>query len=346
MKKIVVRRPGGFSRLRLEDVPALEPGPGEVVVRTRGIGVNYADCIARMGLYKSARELVGWPLTPGFELAGIVEACGDGVRDLARGDRVFGVSRFGAYAEQVKVSARQILRLPANLGFEQAGGFPVAFLTAWYGLFELGNLRAGQRVLVHSAAGGVGSAICQLARGAGAHVLGVVGSPHKRAHALAQGAERVVDKSSERWWDAAREFAPNGFDLALDATGPATLQKSFDQLAPMGRLVVYGFSSMMSHGGLPNPFKLFLQYLRTPRFDPLQMVDRNVAVFAFNLSYLFQELDRFREVMSELVDKLGTGEIQPLEVATYPLAEAAAAHRALQSGKTQGKLVLVPDPAG
>jgi len=341
MNKIVIRRPGGFQSLVLESHPDPVPLPGQVVVATRAIGVNYADCIARMGLYKSANEFAGWPLTPGFEFAGEVAAVGEGVRGFSVGDRVLGVSRFGAYAERVVVEQSQVLPLPASLAFEQAGAFQVAYLTAWYGLFVLGAARAGSSVLVYSAAGGVGSAVCQLAKSAGARVLGVVGSEHKLEHALAQGAERVVVYEPRRFAEQAREFSARGFDVVLDANGATTLRTSFDLLAPMGRLVVYGFSSMISHGGRPNFLQLTWRYLTTPRFNPLEMVDRNVAVFAFNLSYLFDELELYRETMTELLRRVESGAIRPLDVATYPLAEAGSAHRALQSGQTRGKLVLV-----
>jgi NADPH:quinone reductase-like Zn-dependent oxidoreductase len=343
MNKIVIRRPGGFERMKLEAFPDPEPGTGEVLVRTRGIGVNYADCIARMGLYKSANQFVGWPLTPGFEFSGEVLAVGASVTDFAPGNRVLGVSRFGAYSDRIVVHSSQLVPLPAGLSFEQAGGFQVAFLTAWYGLVVLGAAREGSTVLVHSAAGGVGSALCQLGRSIGARVLGVVGSSDKVSYALAQGAAHVIDKSATPDFSAlAREFSPRGFDLVLDANGASTLRKSFELLAPMGRLVAYGFASMISRRGMPNPFRLLVQYLRTPRFNPLEMVDRNVAVFAFNLSYLFDESAMYRSTMTELLKLLSAGKIEALPVVTHPLAEAGAAHRALQSGRTTGKLVLVP----
>src|SRR5688572_8266520 len=149
MNKIVIRRPGGFESLRLEPHPEPEPAAGEVVVATRAVGVNYADCIARMGLYKSANEFVGWPLTPGFEFSGTVAATGAGVTDLPLGTRVFGVTRFGAYSERVVVPRSHLFVIPEALSFEQAGTLPVAFLTAWYALFELGAAREGSTVLVH-----------------------------------------------------------------------------------------------------------------------------------------------------------------------------------------------------
>jgi NADPH:quinone reductase-like Zn-dependent oxidoreductase len=343
MKKIVIHRPGGYDKLRLEVVPDPIPGAQEIRVRTAGIGVNYADCIVRMGLYKSAREFVGWPITPGFEFSGIVEAVGNEVTEFVPGDSVFGVVLFGAYAEKVIVRAEFVRRVPSQLTLLQAATFPVAFLTAWYALFELGHLREGSKVLVHSAAGGVGSALCQLATSAGGRVFGVVGSNHKVQAALDQGSQLVVDKSQEDLWQKAREFAPRGFDLVLDANGASTLRKSFDHLAPMGRLVVYGFHSMMAPTGLPNPFKMLLHYFRIPRFNPFHMVDRNVGVMAFNLSYLFEEVRLFQVAMDDVLVRLKRGAIKPLPITTHALSRTHEAHRALQSGKTSGKLALLPD---
>ena len=343
MNKIVVHRPGGFQRLQLETHPSPAPNDDEVRVATHAIGVNYADCIVRLGLYKSAREFVGWPITPGFEFAGVVNAVGARVSNFSVGDRVFGVSLFGAYASELVTKAAFVRRIPAGLDMTAAGTFPVAFLTAWYALSVLAGVSEGQHVLVHSAAGGVGSALCQLAQARGARVLGVVGSPHKVAHASAQGATLVVDKSREDLWRRAHEFAPKGFDAVFDANGADTLRKSYLHLRPMGRLVIYGFHTMLSHGSIPNPFKLVWQYLRTPRFNPLEMVDRNAAVLAFNLSYLFEQVPLFEVAMSELVRLLESGALRPLPVNTYPLARAADAHRQIQSGRSVGKLALIPE---
>lgn len=342
MNKIVVRRPGGFKRLELSTEAEPAPGPGEARVSTRSIGVNYADCIVRMGLYKSAREFVGWPITPGFEFSGVVSAVGDGVHDLNVGDRVFGLTRFGGYASDIVVPRRQVLSLPPELDFAQGATFGVVFLTAWYALFQLCDLHAGDKVLVHSAAGGVGSALCQLARAAGCQVMGVVSGEHKREAALAQGAELVVDKTREDMWAAARSFAPGGFQVVLDANGPETLQRSYEHLASRGRLVIYGFHTLLPRGGLPNPLGLLYNYLRTPSFKPLDMVDKNVGVLAFNLSYLFDELDLLRSGMQDLLSKLASGQLRPLAVREFPLANAGDAHRSLQSGRTVGKLALIP----
>lgn len=342
MKKVVIHRPGGFQRLRLEEHPDPLPGSGEVRVSTRSIGVNFADCVVRMGLYKSAREFVGWPVTPGFEFSGVVSAVGEGVESFRVGEPVFGVTRFGAYSTELVVPKEFLVPLPQELEMRAAGAFLVVFLTAWYALYELCALRPGARVLVHSAAGGVGSALCQLARASGAEVLGVVGRTDKVEFARRFGASTVVDKSTQDLWAEARRFAPRGFQAVFDPNGPQTLRQSYQHLAPMGRLVIYGFHTMLNHAGTANPFRLLAGYLRTPRFNPFQMVDENVSIAAFNLSYLFDHAALFQSAVRDLANRLSAGTIQPLDVVEFPLAEVARAHELLQSGKTVGKLALIP----
>lgn len=341
MRRVTIRKPGGLERLELETVPEPMPGPGEVRVATRAVGVNFADCVVRMGLYPSAREYVGWPITPGFEYSGVVAAIGDGVTRFAVGDRVFGVTRFGAYASEVVAAEDFVQPLPEQLDFQQAAGFSTVFLTAWYAVRELVRLRPGMRVLVHSAAGGVGCALIQLAKAAGARVVGVVGAEHKREVALAQGADAVVVKSREPLWPTVERHCPDGFHCVLDANGAETLRQSYRHLCPTGRLVVYGFHTMLSRGkDRPNFLKLARDWLRTPRFDPLEMTNSNKGVLAFNLSYLFDEMPLYREAMTDLLRLLANGDVRPLPVKPVPFEDVAEAHRLLHGGETVGKLVL------
>ncbi len=206
MRKIVVHRPGGHDRLEIEEHPTPQPGPGEVLIEVEAIGVNYADCMVRMGLYKSAKDHVGWPVCPGFEVTGRVAEAGDDVDRPAVGDRVFAVTRFGAYTSHLAVPRHQVFDLPPQLEPEQAAGFPSVFLTANSALFHLATPRAGRPpgggrarrlMLVHSAAGGVGGALVQLGKVAGCRVIGVVGGRHKVDVARRLGADEVIDKSSE-----------------------------------------------------------------------------------------------------------------------------------------------------
>jgi NADPH:quinone reductase-like Zn-dependent oxidoreductase len=343
MQKVVVHRPGSFDRLIVENCPDPVPGPGEACVSTRAIGVNFADCIVRMGLYESATKYVGWPITPGFEFSGVVSQLGEGVSQVKLGDAVFGVTRFGGYASAVCVPERQLFLLPKSLTFAQAATFPVVFLTAWYALTEQAQLRPGMHVLVHSAAGGVGSAAVQLAKNAGCHVVGVVGSPHKLEHVRGLGISDVIDKSGEDLWKAAERYAPEGYHVVLEANGIETLRESYRHLCPTGRLVIYGFQTLLSRGsGRRNWPKLAWNVLRLPRFNPLAMTNENRGVLAFNLSYLFSETELMVRALSGLVLGFSTGQLRAPPVTEFAFERVADAHRALQSGTTVGKLALVP----
>lgn len=343
MRKVVVHKAGGFDRLVIEEQESIAPGSGEVKIAVEAIGINFADCIVRMGLYASAKTYVGWPITPGFEVAGKVVELGPGVDDFSLGDDVLAVTRFGGYASEVAVPRAQVLPRPAALSAEQAAAFPAVHLTAWYALRELANVRAGATILVHSAAGGVGGALVQIGRIIGCEVVGVVGRSHKVALAAELGCKHVIDKSSQALWSEAERLAPSGFDVALDANGFETLRQSYRHLASGGRLVVYGFHTMFSPGrGRPNRFKLASGFLRTPLFSPLSMTNDNKSVLAFNLSYLFDKTPLFHEAMAELFTWVESGELRAPPITTYALDDVAAAHRALESGQTTGKLVLVP----
>jgi NADPH:quinone reductase-like Zn-dependent oxidoreductase len=343
MRKVVIHSAGTYDHLKLEEQPDPQAGPGEVLIDVGAIGINFADCIVRMGLYASAKEYVGWPITPGFEISGTVAALGDGVEGLTAGTPVLALTRFGGYAERLVVPSAQVFPLPAGFAPEQAAGFPAVFLTAWFALYELCNPRPGGVVLVHSAAGGVGGALVQLAKARGLRAVGVVGGAHKVETARAHGADAVIDKSTEDLWAEARRHAPEGYDIVLDANGVETLKESYRALRPAGKLVIYGFHTMFSKGrGKPSWWKLAVGWLRTPRFNPLQMTQQNKSVLAFNLSYLFDRMDILQEAMEELYRLAQEGKVTPPPVTTYPLADVARAHADIESGATVGKLVLIP----
>ena len=304
MKKIVIARPGGYRRLQIQECPKPTPNPGEVLVEVSAAGVNFADIFIRLGLYKSAKEFVGWPITPGFEFSGRILECGENVSDLKPGDPVFGVTLFGAYATHLCVSRQLVFPVPGQSKFtpDQWAAFPVAFLTAYHGLFQNFVLRPGMAILVHSAAGGVGGALLQLGKIAGCSMTGVVGSSHKIDSAINFGAVNVIDKSRQDLWARAREIAPDGFDVVFDANGPSTMKQSYRHLAPAGKLVVYGFHSMLStHAGMANYLKLLWQYFRVPRWSPLNMTRDNKSLIAFNLSFLFHRMDLLKESMQDLL---------------------------------------------
>lgn len=327
MRRIVVEKPGGLDALRLVEEADPTPAAGQVLVRTTACGVNYADVVVRLGLYQAAKGL--YPLTPGFEFCGLYE-----------GRRIFGITRFGGYASSLCVAPAQLWPAPEGWTDEQCAGFPAVFLTAYHGLFRAAKVEPGETILVHSAAGGVGLALVQLAKLAGCRVIGVVGSEDKKKTALEFGADKAVIRSGSLWSDL-DELEPEGFDAIFDANGISTPRPGFERLRPGGRLVIYGFAEMLRRGEERQPlWRLAISWLRLPRFSPFEMTASNRAVMGFNVVFLFHELPRARAAMERMLGWVAEGRLKPLPARVFALERAAEAHRALESGATVGKLVL------
>jgi len=344
MQKIVIEKPGGFDQLKIQSFPDPVANKDEVVVKIKAIGVNYADCVIRMGYYKSAQVFAGWPITPGFDFSGEVIQCGPDVKNVQKGMRVLGISRFDAYATHIKVPSNQVFSIPNRISFEKAGGFPTIFLTAYYALYMSTIIYPDSVILIHSAAGGVGSALLQLSKRNHWKTIGVVGQSNKIEIAIDMGADRVIDKSRENLWQMVDEYAPNGLDVVLDGNGALTIKKGSQRLRHNGKMIVYGFHGMFQKGwGRANIFRLAYQYFRTPRFNPLDMNDKNRSLITFNLSFLFHRKDMLQVAMGDLQKWFVSGEIKMPPVTTYPFFDVSNAHRDLQSGKTSGKLVLVTE---
>jgi len=341
MKKVVIHKPGGYRQLAIEQHPDPVPGPDEVLIAVSAIGVNYADCVTRMGLYASAKHYVGYPITPGFEVSGLVLKCGTQVTDLQEGAAVIAVTRFNGYASRLCVDRSQVFTKPQDLSFAMAAALPTVSLTAWYALQQAAHVQAGETLLVHSAAGGVGSMLVQMGKILGNRVVAVVGATHKVAAVRELGADAVIDKSVESLRDAAQRHAPEGYDVVLDANGITTLKDSYRQLAPRGRLVVYGFHGMLAtRNGLPGKLRLAWDYLRTPRFSPFDLTTKNRSVLGFNLSYLFEHNAMLAAGMQQILQWQADGRLVVPTVTTFPLESVAEAHQKLESGQTIGKLVL------
>jgi NADPH:quinone reductase-like Zn-dependent oxidoreductase len=342
MQKIVIHRPGGFSRLKIESFPDPTASDDEVVVQVKAIGVNYADCVIRMGFYASAKEYVGWPITPGFDFSGIVDQVGKNVKDFQPGDRVFGITRFNGYATHVVVPAIQLFNLPESRSFEEGGAFATIYLTAYYALHMSIKLYPDSTLLIHSAAGGVGCALLQLSHLAGWRTIGVVGQSDKVKIAEEMGADFVIDKSKQDLWREVEKIAPDGLDAVLDGNGYITLGEGLKHLRANGKLIAYGFHSMFPRKhGFPNLLKVAVDYFRTPRFNPLGMHDKNYSLVTFNLSFLFHRTDLLKIAVDDLYQWFKEGKISLPPITTYPFTDSAQAHRDLQSGKTVGKLVLL-----
>lgn len=342
LRKIQIDKPGGYDTLQLVDAPLPAVQHDEVLIEVKACGVNYADGIIRMGLYASAKQLHGYPITPGFELSGDIIAVGADVADFNIGDAVIALTLFGGYCSHIVLKADRVFHKPQNLDYSQAAALPTVFLTAWFMVREQVMPKAGDTWLVHSAAGGVGSALCQLGRLAGCRVIGVVGSTHKCKEALAMGASEVIDKSHQKLWLEAERLAPQGFQAVFDANGVSTLAQSYAHLAPMGKLCIFGFASMLPHDGKLNWLKMAWDWLRTPRFSPLDMTQSNKSVLAANLSFLSAHAGLLRSGMQELLTLFAEEKLSPPAITEFALADAAKAQAQIESGKTVGKLVLIP----
>ncbi len=342
MKKIVIHSAGSYEKLKLEEHPDLIASGSDVVVEVKAAGVNYADCCVRWGVYESAKKFIGWPITPGFEFSGIIKKVGDSVTRFKVGDRVFGITFFNAYASEVKVHEKYLYSLPTSFSFSQAAGFPAVFMTAYHALFQLVHLPPQAHILVHSAGGGVGSAILQLAKAKGLKAVGVVGSSHKVDYVKSLGAIQVIDKSREDLWQQAKSYVPQGYDAVLDANGPSTMQESYDILRPTGKLIVYGSHSILPQtgSGRMNYLKAGLGLLKMPRFNPMKLITENKSVVGFNLSFLFDRDDLVGEGMQSLLSLIESKEIMAPKVTEFKFEDVAEAHRLIESGKSTGKIVL------
>jgi NADPH:quinone reductase-like Zn-dependent oxidoreductase len=282
------------------------------------------------------------PYSPGFEVAGVVERVGSAVRDWSPGDRAVAAIRFGGYARDVTVPARNLFRYPDRLSPAEAAAMPVVFLTAWTALFEAARVRAGESVLVLVAAGGVGTAAVQLARWRDLRVIGTAGSERKRRFVTETlGAEACFD-SAGPWEDEVRGLlGDRGLDCALDAMGGAATAACRRLLSPLGRLVFYGMSSGMP-GRKRNWVAAIGSYLRTPRFHPLSLVEPCIGVFGIHLLHLHGREQVLKDAMAEVFRGVESGALRPILDRTFPLTRdgAVAAHHYLHDRKNIGKVVL------
>ncbi len=338
MRQVWIPRRGGPEVLEVREAPDPEPGEGQVRVRVTASGVNFADCMARIGLYPDAPKL---PTVVGYEVAGTVDRVGSGVSGLRAGDRVAAMTRFGGNSDVVVVPEAQVYRLPDGVDLVKAAAVPVNYLTAWLMLVYLANVRAGDTVLVHAAAGGVGVAATQICKHRGAEVIGTASAgKHERLKQL--GVAHTIDYNTQDFQvEVARITGGRGVVIVLDALGGSALKKSYASLAPLGRLFIFGASSFSS-GKRMNPVTVARGYFGMPSFKPLALMDKNRGVLGVNLGHLWGETQRSQSMMNEIIALVGAGVLDPIVDKAFPFAEAGAAHAYLQDRKNFGKIVLTP----
>ena len=328
--------PGSLEVRKTEDP---EPGPGEVRVRVQAAGLCFAEVMAAQGLYPDAPK---FPAVLGYEAAGVIDKAGPGVDERREGSHVIALARFGAHADVVCVPANQAFAIPPGKGFTEAAAIPVNYLTAYHILFRAATVRPGERVLVHMAAGGLGTAALQLCRTVdGVETFGTA-SAAKHAALREEGCTHPIDYHTT---DYAREIrrltGGEGVDVVLDPLGGADSRKGLRLLRPGGRLVAYGFANLAS-GHRRNPARVVRQLASMPLLTPLQLMNANKAVAGVHIGRLMERPDLLTQEFTEVLALWAAGTISPRIDATYPFARAAEAHRRILSHGNTGKIVLTP----
>jgi NADPH:quinone reductase-like Zn-dependent oxidoreductase len=344
MRAVVLTGHGGPEVLQVQERPDPPVGPGEVRIEVAAAGINFADTMARVGLYPDAPRP---PCVLGYEVAGTIETVGEGVSEHAAGDRVVAGCRFGGQAELVTVPAGQALPLPERLSFEQGAAFPVNYGTAYAGLIVMGGLRDGDRVLIHAAGGGVGISATQVARNAGAEIFGTA-SASKHDAIRAQGVDHAIDYRTQDFAEEVlRLTGGEGVDVAFDALGPTSFRKDYRILRPGGRLIMYGLSEATNERGrdlaatLKSLAKMPLATL--PWWRSLQMLNENKGVFGLNMLSWWDREGNIDRMVEPLLADLEAGRLEPVVGASFPFSRAGEAHTFIAERRNVGKVVLLPD---
>jgi alcohol dehydrogenase len=325
---------GSIADLKRQTLTLPPPAAHEVQVAVKAIGLNFADVFAIWGLYGATPK---GEFTPGLEFAGVVEAVGAEVKHLQPGDRVMGVSRFGAYTTGLNMDARYAIPLPEDWDFATGAAYLVQTLTAYYGMTTLGALQRGQTVLIHSAVGGVGLQALKIARAYDCFTIGTVGSAAKTDFALSEGYDRVIVRGKD--FEAQLRTALDGkpLHLLMDSVGGPYFSIPFSMLAPMGRAVVFGSARYATSGDRPNKLHLLRHYFTRPKVDPQKLIEKNRAVMGFNLIWLYENA----ELMQQLLKELTTLQLRPPYVGhVFPFEELPEAVRLFRNGQTKGKVVV------
>jgi NADPH:quinone reductase-like Zn-dependent oxidoreductase len=338
MRQIVTTKNGGVEVLKVQEAPDPKPNKGEVVVQVKAAGLNFADILARQGLYPDGPKK---PCVMGYEVAGVVEAIGDDVESKLMGKEVVAMTRFGGQSEKVVVGVNQLFEKPKSLTFEQAAAVPVNYLTAYALLVVMGGLRQGESVLIHNAGGGVGLAALDIAKKIGATTYGTA-SPGKHEFLRERGLDHAIDYRNQDWLPVLKELTSGrGVELVIDPIGGSHWKKSYAALRTTGRLGMFGVSTA-SANGLKGKLKLIKAAAQMPRFHPLGLLNKNRGVFGLNLGHLWHEPEKVAAWMKVILDGVGDGWIRPHVDKVFPFEQAGDAHSYMESRKNIGKVVLVP----
>lgn len=339
MRAVVITRHGPSSVLRVEERPDPSPGAGEVRVDVRAAGLNFAEVSARQGLYPDAPKP---PCVVGYEVAGVIDAVGEGVTDRAIGDRVLAMTRFGGHASKVVIPASMAFVMPEAMSFAEGAALPVNYLTAHHMLFHLGNVPPGSSLLVHMAAGGVGTAVLQLIRPIADVVSFGTASKAKHEYLRGLGCTHPIDYNTEDFVAVVRQHTKGrGVDLVLDPVGGGYWKRSWASLAPAGRMVAFGFAAGVE-GSTRSYLRVVREIMKMPLITPLGAMDTNKGLQGCNMGHLWDEQRILQPQVRRLLELYTQGVVRPHIDAEVPFDRAGEAHEMLEQRKNKGKVVLVP----
>lgn len=340
MRAVWITRHGGPDVLEVRETPDPEPGPGQVRVRARVCGLNFAEVTARQGLYPDAPKP---PCVVGYEGAGVVDAVGPGVDGIEPGARVIYLTRFGGHADTVVVPEKQVVPMPDAMSFEHGAALPVNYITAYHMLFRIARVRPGEHVLIHMAAGGVGTAALQLARTVDRVVTYGTASARKHEYVRRHGCDHPIDYRTDDYVDEVRRLTDGGgVDIVLDALGGKDWSRGYELLRSTGMLVAFGMANV-NVGGRRRLLHVLKQLAQMPRFTPMKLMNDNRAIAGVNIGHLWGEIDMLRDEMDDLVRMYREGIIEPHVHRTFPFTQAAEAFGELEYGRNVGKVLLAPD---
>ncbi len=318
------------------ETPEPQPKPGEVRLAVRATGLNFAELMASQGLYPDAPKL---PAILGYEVAGVIDAVGDGVDTARIGERVVGMTHFGGHAQYACIPSAFALAIPSRMSYEVAAALPLTYLTAYHVLFFAANLRAGESVLVQMAAGGVGTAVLQLCRTVPNVTTFGTASAGKHQVLRDNGCTYPIDYHAVDYAAQVRRLTEGrGVDIALDPLGGRDTLKGYRLLRAGGRIVVYGFANLQRPRR--NLLRLIGQVVRVPRFSPLRLMSANRGVIGVHLGHLSDRADLLLGEMQALLALYEQGKIAPVIDCALPIERAAEGYARMASGSNVGKIIL------
>jgi len=342
MRQVTNLRDGGYDVLSVEEVTDPSPEPNELVIEVKAAGLNFADLLARKGIYPDAPPK---PCVVGYEVAGRIESVGNDIDTDWIGKEVIAMTRFKGQAEKVVVRENQVFEKPGSLSFSEAAALPVNYITAYVLIVVMGSLQPGESILIHNAGGGVGLAALDIARHIGAQTYGTA-SPHKHDFLASRGLAHPIDYRNKDWLDEIMKLTGDrGVELIIDPLGGREWKKSYRALRATGRLGMFGVSTASESGisgGLKTKWNMVKTLIGMPIFHPLSLVNKNKGVFGVNLGHMWHEREKARRWVSRILEGVDEGWITPHVDCTFSFSEAGEAHRYIEERRNIGKVILVP----